>query len=59
MLVCKKRPLKTAAFAVQRKAQKIENESVADHYAMSWVESTKLVNACKSKPGNGSEKRVG
>ena len=52
MLVGKKRPLKAVAFVVQWKAQKNENESVADHYAMSWVGNTKWVNVCKGKPGN-------
>ena len=59
MLVGKKRPLKAVAFVVQWKAQKNENKSVADHYAISWVGNTKWINVCKGKPGNGSEKGVG
>ena len=44
---------------VKLKAKKSQNESVTNHSAMSWPESTKWVSVQKGKPGNNSWKGEG
>ena len=52
--MCKKLLLKTVALAVQRKAQKSQNETAAHYSAMRWTGSAKLVIAHNGKRGNSS-----